>query len=44
MMLFNLNQKNENTFITFYSKLGGNLVKKLPEPPLKFNSEKPKML
>ena len=42
-MLFNLNKKNANIFKTFYSVLAANLVKKLPKPPLKFNSEKTKM-
>ena len=33
-------KKNENIFKTFYSELAGNLVKKLPKPPLKFNTDK----
>ena len=36
--------KNANIFKSFYSKLAGNLVKKLPKPPPKVNSEKTKML
>ena len=36
----NLSQKNANIFKTFYSELAGNLVKKLTQPSLKFNSEK----
>ena len=42
-MLFNLNKKNGSIFKTFCSELPGNLVKKLPKPPLKFLSEKTKM-
>ena len=42
-MLFSVNAKNANIFKTFYSELAGNLLKKLPKPPLKFNSEKTKM-
>ena len=42
-MLFNLNQKNASVFKTFYSELAGNLFKKLPKSPLKFNSEKTNM-
>ena len=33
-------KKNANIFKTFYSELAGNLVKKLTQPSLKFNSEK----
>ena len=29
-------KNNANIFKTFYSELAGNLVKKLPKPPLKF--------
>ena len=44
MLLRNLNRKkNANIFKTFYSKLAGNLVKKLPKPPLKFNTDKTMM-
>ena len=43
MVLCNLNQKNANICKTFYSELAGNLVKKLPKPPLKFNIDKTMM-
>ena len=51
-LLFNFNQqqqqqqqqKKANISKPFYSELAGNLGKKLPKPPLKFNSEKTKML
>ena len=36
-------KKNASIFKTFFSELAGNLVEKLPKPPLKFNSEKTKM-
>ena len=36
-------KKNANIFKTFYSELAGNLVKKLPKPPLKFNTNKTMM-
>ena len=36
-------KKNANIFKTFYSELAGNLFKKLPKSPLKFNSEKTNM-
>ena len=36
-------KKNANIFKTFYSELAGNLVKKLPKPPLKFNTDKTMM-
>ena len=39
MVSRNSNQKNTYIFKTFYSELAGNLVKKLPKPPLKFNSD-----
>ena len=33
-------KKNINIFKTFYSELAGNVVKKVPKPPLKFNADK----
>ena len=39
MVSRNSNQKNTNIFKTFYSEFAGNLVKKFPKPPLKFNSD-----
>ena len=36
-------KKNANIFKTSYSELAGNLVKKLPKPPLKFNTDKTMM-
>ena len=43
MMLLIFNQKNANILKTFYFELAVNLIKKLPKPSLKFNSEKTKM-
>ena len=37
-------KKNANIFKTFYSELARNLVKNLPKPPLKFNTDKTMML
>ena len=36
-------KKNANIFKKLYSELAGNLVKKLPEPPLKFTAKRTKM-
>ena len=36
-------KQNANTFKTFYPELAGNLVKKLPKPSLKFNTDKTMM-
>ena len=36
-------KKNANIFKKFYYELAGDLVKKLPEPPLKFNAKRTKM-
>ena len=37
-------KKHGNIFKTFYSELAGNLVKKLPKPSLKFNTNKTDVL
>ena len=36
-------KKNADIFKTFHSELAGNLVKMLPKPPLKFNTNKTMM-
>ena len=37
-------EKNANIFKTLYADLARNLVKNLPKPPLKFNTDKTMML
>ena len=37
-------KKNANILKIFYSELARNLVKMLPKPPLKFNTDKTMML